>query len=262
MSTTTEGEPRQETEPSALRRSQLGASAALWSAHGDHHVEPGWWKAMGGVRNVDFNSLLCHGADPAFVTRSLESVAESKNPAVITLAGPGLANAQILVDAGWVCIGTSPFMVLRGLGGHGFEADPEVTEAGPDDLPGVWDAVRDAFGLTPVLARVAIPEDVFETPGQRVWTLAVDGIVRSCVATVLVDSALAVWSMATLQIWQGHGYGRRLLTTALAGAAAGGVDESILQASPSGEPLYRALGYDVTEHWQLWSRPRWVFGRS
>jgi GNAT superfamily N-acetyltransferase len=262
MSTMTQGEPSPETEPSAVRRSRLGASAGLWSAQGDHRVEAGWWKAMSGVRSVDFNVLACHGADPGLVTRSLECVGESKNPAVISLAGPGLANAQTLVDAGWVCIGTSPFMVLRDLGGRGFEADPDVAEAGPDDLPGVWDAVREAFELTPALARVAIPEEMFEAPGQRLWTLAVDGTVRSCVATVQVDGAMAVWSMATLSTWRGHGYGRRLLTTALARAAGEGADESILQASPAGEPLYRALGYEVTEHWQLWSRPRWVFGRS
>jgi hypothetical protein len=34
------------------------------------------------------------------------------------------------------------------------------------------------------------------------------------------------------------------------------------QASPSGEPLYRAPGDEVTEHWQLWSPRRWVFGWS
>jgi GNAT superfamily N-acetyltransferase len=262
MSTMTEGESREETEPSAVRRSRLGTSAALWSAGGAHRVEPGWWEAMSGVRSVDFNMLLCHGSDPALVTRSLELVAESKDPAVITLAGPGLANAQVLVDAGWVCIGTSPFMVLREMGSRGFEADPDVTEAGPDELPGVWEAVREAFGLTPALARIAIPENVLETPGQRLWILAENGALRSCVATVQVDAAIAVWSMATPPAWQGHGYGRRLLTTALALTASTGADESILQASPAGEPLYRALGYDVTEHWQMWSRPRWVFGRS
>jgi GNAT superfamily N-acetyltransferase len=258
----TEGESRRETEPSAIRRSRLGASAALWSVQGDHSVEPGWWKAMSGVRSVEFNMVLCHGSDPALVTSSLELVAESKNPAVIALAGPGLANAQVLVDAGWVCVGTSPFMVLREMGARGFETDPDVTEAGPEDLPGVWNALGETFGLTPALARVAIPENVFETPGQRVWILADDGALRSCVATVRVDSAIAVWSMATPPAWQGHGYGRRLLTNALALATSAGAEESILQASSVGEPLYRALGYEVTEHWQMWSRPRWVFGRS
>jgi len=234
----------------------------LWSGHGEHEVEPGWWKAMSGARSVDFNMLVCHGTDPELVRRSLDSVGATKNPAVITLAGPGLAGAQILVDAGWVCIGSTPLMVLEHVGDLALDADPEVTEAGPADLPGVWDAVGETFQSGPALARVAIPEDVFETTGQSVWTLSVDGAIRSCVATVIVDGALMVWSMATLPGWQHRGYGRRLLTTALARGATRGVTESILQASPAGAPLYRGLGYEVTEHWQMWSRPRWVFGRS
>jgi hypothetical protein len=29
-----------------------------------------------------------------------------------------------------------------------------------------------------------------------------------------------------------------------------------------GLPFYRALGFEELEHWQLWSRPRWVLGRG
>jgi hypothetical protein len=53
-----------EAERAAQRRTLLGASAALWSRHGDHEIGPGWWKAMSGARSVDLNLLVCHGADP------------------------------------------------------------------------------------------------------------------------------------------------------------------------------------------------------
>lgn len=217
---------------------------------------------MTGARNVDFNSLVCHGADPALVTRSLDTVAAADCPAVITLAGPGLAGAQVLNDAGWVCIGASPFMVLKDVGDLALGMDPAVSEAGPAELPGVWEAVSTTYGVGAAFARIAIPEDVFGTPGQSVWVVSGDGVVRSCVATVVIAKSLMVWSMATSPEWQNRGYGRRLLTTALAHNAALGVTESILLSSPAGEPLYRALGYEVTEYWQTWSRPRWVFGRS
>ena len=240
----------------------LGKSAALWSSHGEHQVESGWWKAMSGVRSVDYNVLVCHGGDPSLVQKSLDTVAAANCPSMIMLAGPGLAGAQILIDAGWVCVGTSPIMSLQNAGDRDLDVDPGVSEARPADLPGVWETLCETFGLTPSLARVAIPEDVFERDGSSVWTLTVDGIVRACVATVIVERALMVWSMATHPAWQHRGYGRKLLTTALARGVSDGVSESILNTSPAGEPLYRSLGYEVTEYWQLWSRPRWVFGRS
>jgi N-acetylglutamate synthase-like GNAT family acetyltransferase len=254
--------PEEGEEPIAARRSLLGKSAAMWAGHGDHEVAPGWWKALSGAPSVDFNTLVCHGRDLGLVTKSLDIVTGTKAPAVITLAGPGLAGAQVLNDGGWVCIGASQFMVLEHLGSTPLDSDPQVTEAGPDDLRAVWDLVSEAYGVGPTLARVAIPEDVFETPGQSVWLLSVDGVVRSCVATVIIEQSMMVWSMATPPAWQNHGYGRRLLTTALGRSAALGVTESILQSSSAGERLYRNLGYEVAEYWQSWSRPRWVFGRS
>ncbi len=127
--------------------------------------------------NVGFNSLVCHGADPALVTRSLDVAAATKCPLLITLAGPALGGAQLLTDGGWACIGASPFMVLGNVGDLARDVDPAVSEAGPADLPGVWEAISSTFGVGPKLARIAIPEDVFETPGQSVWVLSDDGVV-------------------------------------------------------------------------------------
>ncbi|HEY5303661.1 MAG TPA: GNAT family N-acetyltransferase [Acidimicrobiales bacterium] len=244
------------------RRNLIGMSAALWSRHGEHEVLRGCWKALSGAPSVDYNLLVCHSSDPDAVKRSVDAVAAAHCQAEIVLAGPGLANAQILSDAGWVCIGTAPIMVLEGIGARTFVSDPEVSIAGPEDLPGVWDKMGQTFGVDSSLARVAIPEDVFDTQGQNVWKLSVEREIRACVATVVVGKSVMIWSMATLPQWQHRGYGRRLLTTALMQSAGQGVTESILYASPAGEPLYRSLGYQTTEYWQMWSRPRWVLGRT
>jgi GNAT superfamily N-acetyltransferase len=249
------GEP---VDLAAARRCILGEGTALWSSHGEHAVEPGWWKAISGVRGMNLNMFLCHGVDPELVKRSLDSV-PARVPAVIALAGPALNGAQDLNDAGWVCIGASAFMVLEHLEDLDFDSDPEVLEAGPADLPAVWDTLCETLRYTPDMARTAIPRDVFEMPGQSVWTLSVDGRICSSVATVNVDSALVVWSMATLPSAQHRGYGRRLLSTALARAASQGVTQSMLLATPAGVPLYQALGYRVTEYWEQWSRPRWLW---
>lgn len=259
---TTVEPPGEETEPIAVQRNLLGRSAAFWASRGEHEVEPGWWKAMSGARCVDLNALVCHGDDPGLVRRSLDAVGATKTPATITLAGPALDGAQILNDGGWVCIGAGPFMVLKDLGNLVFDPGHDVSKVGPAQLPGVWEAVQEAFQFTPELARVAIPEDVPETPGHSVWTLSVNGHVRSCVVMVKIERSVMVWFMATPPAWQGHGYGRRLLSAALAHSAAEGVTQSILLASPAGERMYRSFGYEIAEYWQAWSRPRWVFGRS
>jgi predicted acetyltransferase len=66
--------------------------------------------------------------------------------------------------------------------------------------------------------------------------------------------------MATLPGNQGHGYGRRLIQVALREQLEKGATGSLLHSSVAGENLYRNLGYEVIEYFQMWSRPRWVLG--
>jgi ribosomal protein S18 acetylase RimI-like enzyme len=71
-----------------------------------------------------------------------------------------------------------------------------------------------------------------------------------------------VWSMATRPDCQGHGYGRTLLESALGQLFERGATGSLLQSSLVGQRLYGGIGYSTIEHWQLWSRPRWVMGNA
>jgi predicted N-acetyltransferase YhbS len=68
--------------------------------------------------------------------------------------------------------------------------------------------------------------------------------------------------MATAADRRGEGHGRRALGAGLSALSAQGAVRSILYASVAGEPFYRRLGYTEIERWQMWSRPRWVLGRS
>lgn len=240
----------------------MGGGASIWSGPDGHEVEPGWWRSMSGSPFADYNVLLCYGPDPELVTRSIEVVTASKRPANIMLAGPSLANAQILGDIGWVCIGSAPVMALDGLDAMEFEIDPNVRRAGPDDVESVRNVVSGAYGMDAERARVGIPDDVFDRAGQSVWILSVDGDVRGCQSTVVVGQTLVCWSMAIHPAWQRHGYGRSLMTSVLALNAAEGVTSSIKCTSAAAESLNHSLGFQVIEHWQLWSRPRWALGRN
>jgi GNAT superfamily N-acetyltransferase len=95
-----------------------------------------------------------------------------------------------------------------------------------------------------------------------VWGLYDDDRLESCVTVVVEDGLMVVWSMATWRRSQGRGYGQRLLRAVLAHHAEAGVSGSLLQSSLAGQTLYRGLGYAEVEHWQLWSRPRWVMANA
>jgi GNAT superfamily N-acetyltransferase len=225
---------------------------------------------------VDYNVACCHGPDRGDLERSLAELSALRRPAIVMVAGAALGGVSLLADAGWVCIGSDPFMRLAldgpgdggvpGAGGTpsggaaGTAAPRLLDSAGVRQLRSV---IEHTFAVPSELAEVALPGSAAQDapehdPAFEAWGLYEGGVLASGTGLVRTGTSVCVWSMATPPELQGRGYGRRLLSGALRAAAAGGASQCLLIASPAGERLYRALGFDLLEHWQLWTRPRWV----
>jgi GNAT superfamily N-acetyltransferase len=247
--------------PLAEVRRVMGASCRLWVGDGTHIVEDDWWVSLSGVGGVDYNIVCWQGADPP-IRDGLELIRKGGVPAVQMLAGPALASAQTLVESEWACIGSLPIMTFDMGTATSWVDEPVVEVVGSESLDGVQAAVRDAFGISQDLARLAVPDLAVTDPAMTLWTLVEDGVLKSCVTTILVDGILVGWSMATPPEFQGQGIGRRLLTTVIGRLGRSGVHRVICAASRPGYPLYVTLGFEVVEHWQMWSRPRWVLSKT
>jgi GNAT superfamily N-acetyltransferase len=246
----------------------LGSAARIFARPDLLRVEEEWWTAFSGQMNVNYNVACCHSARADVLARyCLEPILDLKKPGIIMLAGPGLAAAPGLVDAGWITVAALPLMVLHD-NGRGSEPGPPA--AGPevarplslDELPLAREVLSEAYGLDPASADAAIPDAAVGRPDQSVWGLYDDGELVSCVTTVDEDGLVVIWSMATRVDRQGKGYGRRLLDAVFAERFAAGARGSLLHSSAAGERLYRQLGFTVVEYLQLWSRPRWILGAS
>lgn len=244
-------------------RTLLGESAALWAGPDEVSVQEHGWTAFSGARSVDYNVVFTAG-DGEDLEAGVARIRQAGVPAVLMVAGSGLGEVQRLVEASWVCIGSTPLMVLDGLGTVAVaDAGPQARQLASDELDFARELVAQVFDVGPELAAVAIPPDIAQRPDISVWGAFDDaGRLQSCLAAVRAHEMVAVWSMATATAAQGRGHGRRVLLAALAHGAADGATSSILYASRDGEPFYRSLGYCERERWQLWSRPRWVLGRA
>jgi N-acetylglutamate synthase-like GNAT family acetyltransferase len=228
----------------------------LWVGAGRHTVDAESWVALSGVRHVDYNVALCHGGDGrAVVTRALEAIAAAGTPALILLAGRAVGAAQALVDAGWICVGETPVMVA---GTSGRVVDPAVRRLDANDLPAVHELVADAFRISTDHARSAVPDRALADPSVVVYGLDLAGRLVACLTTVQVDDVAVIWSTATASARQHRGHGRQLLEGVLADARAAGAEAAALYSSSSGMRLYASAGFEVVEHLQMWSRPRWV----
>jgi ribosomal protein S18 acetylase RimI-like enzyme len=246
---------------SEMRRT-LGCAARLWAAPEHHDVNDQWWVACSGQLNVNYNVACCQSSAPdALLEGCLQPVLDVGRPGIIMLAGPGLATAQRLAEIGWVTVGALPLMVLTPPTGS-FADRTGARALSIDELPAARELLTDTYGLDDSSAIAAVPDGVVTNEDMEAWGLYDGGRLVSVFTSVVEDGLAVVWSMATRPDCQGHGYGRTLLESALGQLFERGATGSLLQSSVVGQRLYGGIGYSTIEHWQLWSRPRWVMGNA
>jgi GNAT superfamily N-acetyltransferase len=227
-------------------RSRLGESTALWAR--EVEVEDGRWRAFSGAFSPRYNLALCHGA--GVLGQTLEEIAAAGRPAIVMVTGAAREELPGIELGDWVPLAEMPFME---------RPSAPADSAGARRLAGeeIADAralIADVFGLHDRLALVALPADIEQRAGQAVWgTFDADRRLASCVISVGVGDHVAIWSLATAEDRRRQGHATRVMLAALTQAAR----PSLLYAPESAEAFYRSLGYEVLEHWQLWTRRRW-----
>lgn len=226
-------------------RSRLGESAALWAR--DVAVEPGRWRAFSGAFSPRYNLVLCHGS--GVLAATADEIAAGRVPAIVMVAGA--ARDELGGLDGWACLGEMPFMA-RAPGAAPGEGTRRLAGT---EIAGARELIAEVFDLHDRLAQVALPPDAADRPGQSVWgAFDEEGALAACVVTVETGEFVAIWSLATAPERRRQGHATRAMRAALAGTGR----SSLLYAPVAAEPFYRALGYEVLERWQLWSRRRWV----
>lgn len=241
-------------------RTALAGSASLWAAPDRHVMEPGWCSSFSGTNYVDNNIVFCWGRDgTTLFDKALEAVQRNSAPALVFVAGPALGSVQSLADAGWVCVGEQPAMVLF-LDGVDWTPDAAVRALRPDELDEAWDIAGDAFRIPASHAGVILPHT--EDPRVHLWGLHEDGALHAVMVSFRSGDTAVVWSLSTRRAEQGRGYGRRLTCSALLAERDAGVGHALLLSSPEGLALYNGLGFRLVDHWQMWSRRRWVLRRA
>jgi len=240
----------------------LGSAARLWARPDLLEVRDEWWTAFSGQRSVSYNLACCHSSRPEVLSEyCLEPALALKKPAIVMLAGPGLATAQKLADSGWITVGALPLMTVS------VPVISAIDTAGARplslaELPLARQLLSENYGIDDATAAAAIPDAAVGRSDMAVWGFYAEEQLVSCVTTVLQDGLVVIWSMATRSDRQGRGYGRRLLEAVFGQQFEEGASGSLLHSSPAGEKLYRQLGFTVVEYLQLWSRPRWVLGAA
>ncbi len=237
-------------------RTCYGRSTIVWAESCRHHVEDDWWIGLSGTPYVDYNLALLHGdRSVEAAPQVLSEIQQAGVPSLIMLAGAGLGASQTLIETGWVCTGTLPFMGKRG---GSAEDDPSLRRLAPQELVKARSLAAAAFGVPEEVGAIAYADDRVNLPGCRTWGLFEGDELMSCLLTMNVEGYSVGWALATAPENQRAGYGRRLVRALAYRRLHKGPRIGLLMATNAGQRLYRQEGYVTLEHWQIWSRPRWV----
>lgn len=204
----------------------------------------------------------------------MSTLLDSGIRAELLVADPALGGVQVLVDAGWVCIGARPFMRrwAHPNDAHALAAAPTSVAApvhtvieltAPAELKIAGQIVADANGRDPDPIMASTPAGPEGESVRQVWGLYQGDQIVSCATTVRLGDTVVLWDVATRPGCQRLGYGKTLLDGVHAQCVTSSrTTQFILSSSAEGYRLYETLGYETLTWWQGWSRPRWALAAS
>ena len=111
------------------------------------------------------------------------------------------------------------------------------------------------FEVPPKQLAALFSPTVAATPGFSVYVGLAGGRAVSTVTAWTADQTVGIFNVATPPDERGRGYGRAITAHAIREGFKAGANLAWLQASPLGEPVYRALGFRQVETYVVLGRP-------
>ena len=138
-------------------------------------------------------------------------------------------------------------------------APPELTieiATTPEALVDHASVLRDGFGMPQHVVDRLIQRGLLDEPAAAAFVGRVDGTPVSSSLLAVSGTTAGVYNVATPEPFRGKGYGAALTWAAIAEGARRGCTHAVLQASPSGYPVYQRMGFtDLGRYVQLEGPP-------
>jgi GNAT superfamily N-acetyltransferase len=177
----------------------------------------------------------------------------------------------------WVREGLCPAMLdagraagLRGASGPpamGLDPIPTIPASPPGltiEIATTTDALaehaavlRDGFEMPPAIVDRLIRPALLEQPNAAALVGRIDRTPVSCSLVTVTGTTAGIYNVATPAAFRGQGHGAALTWAAVAEGVRRGCTRAVLQASQSGYPVYRRMGFaDLGRYIQLEGPPR------
>ena len=167
-----------------------------------------------------------------------------------------VAEAAGLVRDPWA----DPAMVMQPLGAAPpAPAGLSIEEADPADPDRFYAANASGFEIPSealAIVRQLTPPSVFGDPAIRLFGGYLDGDPVACSYAIRSGSVVGVYAVGTAARARRRGIGTAMTWAAVEAGRAWGCEAATLQASPMGEPVYRAMGFETVTRYVNYEPPK------
>jgi GNAT superfamily N-acetyltransferase len=221
---------------------------------------PGAWLVLSGAPFADLNCMVISGGDdPAGTFEEFVGEADRANIPFLAMLGPEVSKmlAPVAERLGMVHATVFPFMVCPGesfevVDAPGIEI---VRVENASQMAELADPMGAAFKVDVSDTRRVLPFEVVQGPLLDGWIARIDGRPVGCTVTTIHGDYVGIWAMGTHPDHQRKGIGHALLTHAMEHHRRRGAPKAyFLGATPSGQPLYRKIGYVTRLETRVWLR--------
>lgn len=236
----------------------LGAMFALFagvSRSGWSRSAEGLFAAVTGCPVPTLNAVLAsrRGASADGINPLLDEVAAAGFP--YCLQSRDAAADEVAQARGFALGGSVPLMVLRddsALAAALRVEGLQIRRLGPDDLGLHLDAVVNGFGMPAEILAPFVDSDLLRVSGISAYVGYLDGAPVTTGLAIRADDAIGVFNVGTPEEHRRRGFGAAVSAQAVADGLTEGASYALLQTSDLGAPVYRALGFQTVESWNIW----------
>jgi GNAT superfamily N-acetyltransferase len=243
----------------------IDSSRALFELDPGAEVDagPGWLLAAGRSAHPLISNAAFRrddGLDPTeLLTRARAFFAQRERGFALWARG-GLAEDRGLIEAaeaaGLRDVYGMPEMVLRRRAGAPAPAsDVEMRRVeSPADAADYWQVATKAYadiGFPPEVFAFYERHDGFAAENAAAFLARIDGRPAGIAMTIVSHGVAGIYWVGAIERARGRGLGRTMTAAAVEAGFDLGARVAALQASPMGEPLYRAMGFETVHDYRL-----------
>jgi ribosomal protein S18 acetylase RimI-like enzyme len=128
----------------------------------------------------------------------------------------------------------------------------EIRRLRPDEMERHVDVWARGFGVPPGALDPWLRSDLLIRPNVIAYQASVDGADVATALGIVADGFVGVFNVACVESHRRRGYGAALTARVVLDGLSSGAGRAVLTSSPSGEGVYRALGFREVARWAQW----------